>query len=120
MSEQDKLDALPVGARLFMDVVRMIAYRAETRMMAPVVAAGQETECPQAAARTGAANIIPEPAPGILRVQLLGLGNDACDRMLAPLIEELNATRTIYPGTELRLVYEMAVDSPLDVSSDSG
>ena len=40
--------------------------------------------------------------------------------MLAPLIEELNATRTIYPGTELRLVYEMAADSPLDVSSDSG
>ena len=69
---------------------------------------------------TSDANIIPEPAPGILRVQLLGLGNDACDRMLAPLIEELNATRTIYPGTELRLVYQMAVDSPLDVSSDSG
>ena len=40
--------------------------------------------------------------------------------MLAPLIEELNATRTIYPGTQLTLVYEMAADSPLDVSSDSG
>ena len=40
--------------------------------------------------------------------------------MLAPLIEELNATRTIYPGTQLTLVYEMADDSPLDVSSDSG
>ena len=39
--------------------------------------------------------------------------------MLAPLIEELNATRTIYPGTELRLVYEMAANSPLNVSSDS-
>ena len=32
--------------------------------------------------------------------------------MLAPLIEELNATRTIYPGTELRLVYELAGDPP--------
>ena len=31
-----------------------------------------------------------------------------------------DATRTIYPGTQLRLVYEMAADSPLDVSSDSG
>ena len=123
LSEQDKLDALPVGARLFMDVVRMIAYRAETRMMAPVVAAqGKKPNARRLlrALLTSAANIIPEPAPGILRVQLLGLGNDACDRMLAPLIEELNATRTIYPGTELRLVYQMAVDSPLDVSSDSG
>ena len=69
---------------------------------------------------TSDANIIPEPAQHILRIQLLGLGSDACDRMLAPLIEELNATRTIYPGTQLRLVYEMAADSPLDVSSDSG
>ena len=34
LPEQDKLDALPVGGRLFLDVVRMIAYRAETRMMA--------------------------------------------------------------------------------------
>ena len=46
------------------------------------------------------------------RIQLLGLGSDACDRMLAPLIKELNATRTIYPGTELRLVYEVAGDPP--------
>ena len=69
---------------------------------------------------TSDANIIPQPAARILRIQLLGLGSDSCDRMLAPLIEELNATRTIYPGTELRLVYEMATDLPLDVSSDAG
>ena len=43
---------------------------------------------------TSAANIIPGPAEGILRIQLLGLGSDACDRMLAPLIAELDATRT--------------------------
>ena len=123
LSEQDKLDALPVAGRLFMDVVRMIAYRAETRMMAPVI--GAQGKKPNArrllrALLTSDANIIPEPAHDILRIQLLGLGSDACDRMLAPLIEELNATRTIYPGTQLTLVYEMAADSPLDVSSDSG
>ena len=124
LSEQDKLDALPVAGRLFMDVVRMIAYRAETRMMAPVI--GAQGKKPNArrllrALLTSDANIIPEPAQQhILRIQLLGLGSDACDRMLAPLIEELNATRTIYPGTQLRLVYEMAADSSLDVSSDSG
>ena len=123
LSEQDKLHALPVAGRLFMDVVRMIAYRAETRMMAPVI--GAQGKKPNArrllrALLTSDANIIPEPAHDILRIQLLGLGSDACDRMLAPLIEELNATRTIYPGTQLTLVYEMAADSPLDVSSDSG
>ena len=123
LPEQDKLDALPVGGRLFMDVVRMIAYRAETRMMAPVITAqGKKPNARRLlrALLTSAANIIPEPAKGILRIQLLGLGSDACDRMLAPLIEELNATRTIYPGTELSLVYELAGDPQPAVSPDSG
>ena len=123
LPEQDKLDALPVGGRLFMDLVRMIAYRAETRMMVPVITTqGNKPNARRLlrALLTSDANIIPVPAKGILRIQLLGLGSDACDRMLAPLVEELNATRTIYPGTDLRLVYEFAGDPPPVVSPDSG
>ena len=123
LPEQDKLDALPVGGRLFLDVVRMIAYRAETRMMVPVITTqGKKPNARRLlrALLTSDANIIPQPAKGILRIQLLGLGSDACDRMLAPLVEELNATRTIYPGTDLRLVYELAGDPPPVVSPDSG
>ncbi len=93
-------------------------------MMAPVISAqGKKLNARRLlrALLTSAANIIPEPDKGILRIQLLGLGSDACDRMLAPLIEELNATtRTIYPGTELRLVYELAGDPQPTVSPDSG
>ena len=121
LSEQDKLDALPVGGRLFMDVVRMIAYRAETRMLAPVLTAqGKKPNARRLlrALLTSDANIIPEHDRGILRVQLLGLGSDACDRMLVPLIDELNSTGTFYPGTDLRLVYELAGDPP-SVSTDS-
>ena len=81
-----------------MDIVRMIAYRAETRMMAPVISAqGKKPNARRLlrALLTCDANIIPERGHGILRVQLLGLGSDACDRMLVPLIEEINATATI-------------------------
>ena len=123
LPEQDKLDALPVGGRLFLDLVRMIAYRAETRMMVPVITTqGKKPNARRLlrALLTSDANIMPVPAKGILRIQLLGLGSDACDRMLAPLVEELNATRTIYPGTDLRLVYELAGDPPPVVSPDSG
>ena len=123
LPEQDKLDALPVGGRLFLDVVRMIAYRAETRMMVPVITTqGKKPNARRLlrALLTSDANIIPVPAKGILRIQLLGLGSDACDRMLAPLVEELNATNTIYPGTDLRLVYELAGNPPPVVSPDSG
>ena len=54
--------------------------------------------------------LVPEPRAGLLRVRFLGLGNQACERAFAPLMEELNATRTIYPGTNLTLVYEMSGD----------
>ena len=98
----------------------MIAYRAETRMMAPITPPRQETD-PQLlrALLTSDANIIPvrqgnsvHPASRPRQRRL--------DRMLAPLVEELNATRTIYPGTDLRLVYELAGDPPPEVSPDSG
>ena len=113
LPEQDKLDALPVAGRLFLDVVRMIAYRAETRMMAPVIT----TQGKKPNARRLLRSLLTSEFSAI---QLLGLGSDSCDRMLAPLVEELNATRTIYPGTEFRLVYELAGDPLPDVSPDSG
>ena len=31
---------------------------------------------------------------------------------MAPLLDELNATRTVFPGTQLRLRYEMPSDDP--------
>ena len=114
LPENQKLDALPIPERLFSTLIRMIAYRAETRMM-PAVTATQGKK-PNArkllrALLTSDANIIPEPQAGILRVQILGLANDALDRALEPLIDELNRTRTTYPGTRLRLVYEISAEN---------
>ena len=54
---------------------------------------------------TADADILPDPANRILEVRLLGLGADAQDRHIAPLLAELNATETIFPGTDLRVVY---------------
>ena len=53
------------------------------------------------------ADILPDPADGVLRVRILGLGNDACDRQIDTLLTELNTTGTVFPGTELRMVYEV-------------
>ena len=77
--------AMPGGCSC--DLVRMIAYRAETRMMEPVI--GAQGKKPNArrllrALLTSDANIIPEPAQHILRIQLLGLGSDACTACSLP------------------------------------
>ena len=56
---------------------------------------------------TSDADILPDHDNAVLRVRLLGLGSDCCDRALEALIEELNETHTIFPGTNLRMVYEV-------------
>ena len=81
LPEQDSWTPCRFGGRLFLDVVRMIAYRAETRMMASVISAqGKKPNARRLlrALLTSDANIIPEPANGILRIQLLGLASDTC------------------------------------------
>ncbi len=49
---------------------------------------------------------MPDLEHGVLQVQFLGLVNDATERMLQPLVEQLNQTETVYPGTDLRLVFQ--------------
>ncbi len=64
------------------------------------------------------ANIRPEPENSILRVRIPSLADNALDRMLAPLLTDLTEPRTIYPGTDLGLVYEIAAKSQKRGSSD--
>ncbi|MDE0627020.1 MAG: hypothetical protein OXH99_11530, partial [Bryobacterales bacterium] len=56
--------------------------------------------------------IVPDPSAGTLTVRLLHQARRGHDLALAPLLEELNRTRTLYPGTSLRLVYEILPDDP--------
>ena len=123
LPENQKLDTLPVSERMFLTLIRMIAYRAETRMMPAVCAAQGRKPNPRKLLRallTSDANIIPDHNAGTLTVQILGLANASLDNALAPLINELNRTRTIYPGTSLRLVYELAGEIPSNPSSRIG
>lgn len=53
-------------------------------------------------------NLIPQLEQGLLHNQMLGLASDTIDCALLHLIEELNATRTQIPGTELTLHYELS------------
>ncbi len=106
----ERLDALPSSERLLLDIVRMIAYRAETRMMSAVVAAQgvkQRPRRPLAELFQSDADLIPDPEHGVLRVRILGTACNARDADLAGLLDELNRTRTIFPGTNLRMIYEL-------------
>ena len=103
-------EATRARERLLLDVIRMIAYRAETRMMLPVMQAQGKKTHPRKLLRAllaADADILPDPASGVLTVRIFGLGNDACDRQIDALLTELNTTGMVFSGTEMRMVYEV-------------
>ncbi len=55
---------------------------------------------------TNEANLYPDPANGILNVEIHSLATPKENRILRELCEELNETQTCHLGTNLRPVYK--------------
>lgn len=111
LEPEQRLDVLSRPTREFLDTLRMIVYRAETALMPPVAAAlgqrpGESARCALKALFQTDASMDADPAQGTLRVHFLRLADPAHDRALEPLFKQLNDTRTTYPGTQLRLIYD--------------
>ncbi len=113
LDETQRLDALPQPMRRFCDTLRMIAYRAETAMMPCIAKAQGKKRNPRAALRalfSTEATILPDYPRKTLTIRILHLANKAHSRHLRPLLETLNATKTVFPGTDLTMLYELASD----------
>ena len=88
----------------------MIAYRAETAMANSL---REHLKRPDEARRrlcalyTTEADRLPDAAAGTLTVRLHHSANAATDQLIARLCEELNATETVFPRTNLRLVLNL-------------
>ena len=110
LPEELRLRALPGARRGLLDGLRMIACRAETAMasvLAPHLGKPAEVRALVRAPLQSDASLRPDPAAGPLTVQLLHTACRAHDEAVAALLKQLNRTATIYPGTSLRLVYEI-------------
>ena len=100
LSAEDRLQALTTPMRDLFDALRMIVYRAETART--LIKAMLSSD----------ASIVPDASAETLTVRLLHQARRGHDLALAPLLEELNRTRTLYPWTNLRPVYEILPDDP--------
>ena len=114
LEDGDKFYRLLPGRKRLMDTVRMIAYRAETAMAGLMT--GQAID--MAAARqllqdlfVNDADILPEPENNILRVMIHNASRPAANRSLEQLLTKLNEAEIIYPGTDMRIVYQMRGES---------
>ena len=105
---KDKIQAFRDNENMFLNLIKMIVYRGESRMGTALQLLGCSR--PRSFLRElykADADVIPDHERGILRVRVIGMADDAADALLAGLFEELNLYETIYPGTNLRMVFEV-------------
>ena len=110
LEEQEQFKTLKKGTKQFVDVIKMIAYRAETAMaslLGPQLSKKDEARAIIRQIFQTDADLMPDSENQTLTVRLHVLSNRRNNRYVKLLCEQLNATETIFPGTNLRIVYEL-------------
>jgi hypothetical protein len=97
--------------KIITDVIKMVAYRAETQLanlVGPLLP-GRSDESRKFMRQVFElpADLLPDDEHGTLRVRLHSLTTPRDNRSLAALCEVLNDLKVCYPGTQLRLVLEV-------------
>ena len=96
-----------------LDTVKMVSYRAETSMVAIVrekLARSDDGRALLQQIYQTPADLIPDLQAKTLTVRLHHLTQRTHDEAIRHLCEELNSTETLFPGTELALVYKLGSD----------
>ena len=108
LPESDRFAQLKTARKHFVDTIKLMAYRAETALVLLAREKLARLDDGRALVRhvlSSAADILPDPVAKTLTVRLHRLASAAHDAALLHLCEELTATETIFPGTNLRLVF---------------
>jgi hypothetical protein len=115
LPEEEKWLKLATRSKHFIDTIKIIAYRAETAM-AHIVREKLNTHHRDEARAlirdicTTEANIIPDEQSKTLSIELHSLATPKSNAIVTHLCEELNATETIFPGTDLRMIFKSVSD----------
>lgn len=112
--EAERLRQLCPESKHFIDTLKMIAYRAESALAGEVREHLRRAEDARALLRrvfVTPANVRPDDQARTLTVELHRLGSPLQDAAVAKLCEELTATETCFPTTDLKLIYRQ-VGSP--------
>jgi hypothetical protein len=109
LPDDQKFDALGFESKHLIDTIKMIAYRAETALADTLKEhLGDREDARMLIKRvcTTQADLIPDKENKTLTVRLHHQACKSQDMAIEKLCAELNETRTIYPGTNLTLIYE--------------
>jgi len=110
LPEQDRFTRLRTERKHLIDTFKMIAYRAESSLAALLrehIARPDDARALLRQIFSTEADLIPDASANTLTVQLHHLTHAAHDDAIQLLIDELNATQTVFPGTQLTLVFKL-------------
>jgi hypothetical protein len=111
LPEDEQFLPLDQRSKHFVDMIKIVAYRAETavsQVLAEKIPAHHRDEVRGLARQIfdSSANLRPDHSARTLTVEIHGLSTPRDNVALDHLCAELTATETVYPGTDLRLIYK--------------
>lgn len=114
MPQQERYNKLKTESKLLMNVIKMICYRAESSVaqwMAPYLAkAENEKRMVVKQIIQSRADLSPDYENKILTVTLHSLSAARYNLATAELTKILNQTETIFPGTDLKMIFEITAN----------
>jgi len=113
LPEAEKFTKLATKSKHLIDTIKMIAYRSETAMVNILrenMARTDDARQLMSAIFQSEADILPDYQKQTLTIRLHRLANHSNDRAIEDLCRELNETDTLFPGTNLRLIYKFGVN----------
>lgn len=113
LPEGERFTRLSTQSKYLIDTIKMVAYRAETAManvLRDIMNHPDEARSVLRAIYRTEADLQPNYEEKTLTVRLHQLANWSSTELIRHLCAELNATETVFPGTNLRLIYELVSD----------
>jgi hypothetical protein len=110
LPEKDRFSQLKVERKHFVDTIKLVAYRAETALAHIAREKLARLDDARSLIRQvfhTEADLLPDHQNNTLTVRLHPLTAQVHDDVIQHLCNELNATETLFPGTHLRLVYQI-------------
>jgi len=106
----EQFPRLRIERKHFVDTIKLIAYRAETALVGTVRETLARRDDARALVREilrTTADLRPDARQKTLTVRLHPLGSALQDAAVRHLADELTATETVFPGTDLRLIFTL-------------
>ena len=114
MPENEKYTKLDMEGKMFQNIIKMICYRAETTVAmllnGDIYAKQEEIRLLVKSIIKTKGDTLPDYQQKTLTVKLYTQSTPRSNRAVEKLCELLTDSETIYPGTELRLIYKLATN----------